>query len=189
MAKKGKPPKKPPLGVHINRPPSIRGSRVRIHDIARVGGQAVAVPRKTDEKFERAPESQRKSHRETISRLLAEGVTPLEVMMDNMRFAHSKAGVLLEKIVDKINKDTLDEEDKIVVLDNYKEHIRWRDAAQSCARDCAPYIHPRLSTVEVKEDPQRRIGVVKRVIVDPRDTGPGSATAEEVAAVLSGSQV
>lgn len=63
------------------------------------------------------------------------GLEPLEVMLDNMGDSMIRAKKLEEKAV-------LTKEDKI-------ERVRLRAIAQSCACDAAPYVHPKLSSVEM----------------------------------------
>lgn len=79
--------------------------------------------------------------REIADRAAAAGITPLEVMLENMDFAHSKASVLLQTIVDS-GADVPDG------FDQFKELLRFRSIAQECAKDAAPYIHPKLAAIE-----------------------------------------
>ena len=73
-------------------------------------------------------------------RTIAEsGATPLDVMIENMRFAHERGEEVLAKI--------LETEDGANV-DSLKELLRFRELAQGCAKDAAPYVHPRLNAVE-----------------------------------------
>ena len=69
----------------------------------------------------------------------ASGLTPLDVMLDNMRFAHEQAGKLLEGLLAAGAKPA-DEK-----FDQFKELIRFRGMAQECAKDAAPYIHARVT--------------------------------------------
>jgi hypothetical protein len=66
------------------------------------------------------------------------GKTPLEVMLDNMHFAMDEAGKALEKILNADQKD----------MDDFKALVRLRMIAQECAKDAAPYIHPKLANIE-----------------------------------------
>ena len=79
--------------------------------------------------------------REIADRAAAAGITPLEVMLENMDFAHSKASVLLQTIIDS-GADVPDG------FDQFKELLRFRSIAQECAKDAAPYIHPKLAAIE-----------------------------------------
>lgn len=89
----------------------------------------------------RKPGSATKKTREIADKAAAEGITPLEVMLDNMRFAHSESSSLLAKLL----------ENPQVVPDDFnslKELLRFRGMAQEAAKDAAPYIHPRLAAIE-----------------------------------------
>lgn len=68
------------------------------------------------------------------------GITPLEVMLENMRFAHEKAEPLLMQI---IKGKSLPEAFNLL-----GELLRYRSLAQEAAKDAAPYMHPRLASVE-----------------------------------------
>jgi hypothetical protein len=62
-------------------------------------------------------------------------------MLDNMRFAHERAAEVLAKVL------AGDQADEAETLNTFKELLRLRQVAEECAKDAAPYIHPRLSTV------------------------------------------
>ena len=81
--------------------------------------------------------------RKIAEQAVAEGLTPLEVMLDNMRFAHQRATRFLEKLVTQ-NKET----PLLEQFDSYKEMLKLRAMAQESAKDAAPYMHPRLAAVE-----------------------------------------
>lgn len=83
-----------------------------------------------------------KKTREIADKAAADGVTPLEVMLENMRFAHGEAGVLLAGLLDG-------GADKPDGFDSFKELLKFRGMAQEAAKDAAPYIHPKLSSVEM----------------------------------------
>ena len=71
------------------------------------------------------------------------GATPMEVMAANMRFAHGQADVVLAKIASMPEAG-----DQKAGFDLLKEMGRFRDIAQKCAADLAPYMHPRIQAVE-----------------------------------------
>jgi hypothetical protein len=93
----------------------------------RRGGRAKGVPN-------RASQARQKRVAET-------GITPLEVMLENMRFAHSGAQALVERL-GKAKK--LDGE----AFAAWRELIRLRSFSQDCAKEAAPYVHPKLTSVE-----------------------------------------
>lgn len=87
-----------------------------------------------------------KAIRAIADKAIQEGVHPLEVMLDNMRFYHQKADVLQVAILDKVTaKGVLKGEDAMKMLEEFKELGEFRMKAQSCAVDAAPYVHPKLS--------------------------------------------
>ena len=90
-----------------------------------------------------------KALRAVAEKAIAEGVHPLEVMLDNMRFYHEKADVLQVAILDKVTaKGVLKGEDAMKMLNEFRELGEFRMKAQSCAVDAAPYVHPRLSATQ-----------------------------------------
>ncbi len=80
--------------------------------------------------------------RKVAEAAIAEGLTPLEVMLDNMRFAHKGAENCLGKLIAEHEKSPLEK------FDAYKEMLRLRGLAQDAAKDAAPYMHPRLAAIE-----------------------------------------
>lgn len=82
-----------------------------------------------------------KAIRAIADEAIAAGVTPLEVMLDNMRFYHEKADVLLTAILRGVSE----KKKPMELLEALKELGSFKAQAQSCAVDAAPYIHARLS--------------------------------------------
>jgi hypothetical protein len=93
--------------------------------------------------------------RATAERALAEGKSPLEVMLDNMRHFQQVAldaeavleGLTAAEFTGKVTAETPEEQFK-ALLAQVKKTAGFRQLAQECARDCSPYLHPRLSNVE-----------------------------------------
>lgn len=83
-----------------------------------------------------------KRRAEIIEKAAETGVTPLECMLDNMTFAREGAAKLLAKLM--ANPETS--------VDQFKELLALRRISQECARDAAPFMHPKLSSVDVKGD-------------------------------------
>lgn len=81
-----------------------------------------------------------KAIRAIADQAIAEGVHPLHVMLENMRFYYEKAVVLQTAILKDIGKKP-----PLELLEALKELGSFRNLAQSCAVDAAPYVHPRLS--------------------------------------------
>jgi hypothetical protein len=69
----------------------------------------------------------------------ASGITPLEVMLKNMRAADSRA-TELEKQLDQLPMEEL--EPRLQLLG---EIVRQRQVAQDCAKDAVNYVHPKLN--------------------------------------------
>ena len=90
--------------------------------------------------------------RETAVRALAEGKSPLEVMLGNMGHFQQVAldaeyvleGLTAAEITGKAQ--TPDEQFKLL-LAKAKHAAGLRQMAHECARDAAPYVHPKLTAV------------------------------------------
>lgn len=109
------------------------------------GGKRIGAGRK--------PGSLTKRTRAIAEQAEAEGKTPLEVMLANMRHFQQVAldaeAVLSGLTVEEIGgKDMSPEEQFKMLLAKAKNAAGFRQMAQECARDAASYIHPRLSAVE-----------------------------------------
>jgi hypothetical protein len=100
-----------------------------------------------------------KRSREVAERALAEGKTPLEVMLDNMRHFQQVAldaeatleGLTVAEFTGKITADTPEEQFK-ALLAQVKKTAGFRQLAQESARDAAAYVHPRLAAVQHSGD-------------------------------------
>lgn len=84
-------------------------------------------------------------------RAAAEGKTPLEVMLSNMRhfdkLAESAERALADLSADAIADLPADKQFERLLAE-VKKAADLRDRAQTCARDAATYVHPRLSSVQ-----------------------------------------
>jgi hypothetical protein len=69
----------------------------------------------------------------------ASGITPLEVMLDNMRVAHQRAGELLSELIADVKAGEV--KDTMTVLEAFKAILALRKTAQDCAADAAKYVH------------------------------------------------
>lgn len=112
------------------------------------------------------------------SRLIAQGIlgddglTPLEVMIQNMRWYHEDCTKLYEKIIRhmsrKSDEERMDDEE---LMNMFKNMLFARNRSQQCAKDAAPYMHSQLARVEhdfhMKGD--FKVEKIERVIVDPGD--------------------
>jgi hypothetical protein len=93
-----------------------------------------------------------KRTREVAERALTEGKAPLEVMLDNMRHFQQVA-LDAEAVIEGMNEDQVNtlgqthEEQFKALLAKVKQAAGLRQMAHECARDAAPFMHARLSSV------------------------------------------
>ena len=103
--------------------------------------------------------------REIANKALAAGITPMELMLDNMRYFYGQ----------------------VLVADTEVERIELRARAQACAKDVAPYVHPKLATIEHKEDENKRIVIEwkmpKQILDGLGDTHRGRPLSPSLAAL------
>ena len=115
--------------------------------MANHGGKREGAGRKTG--------SVTKRTREVAERAVATGMTPLEVMIDNMRHFQQVAldaeatlnGLTAGEFSEQVSPDASPEDQFKFLLAQVKKTVGLRQAAQDAARDAAPYIHPKLSSV------------------------------------------
>jgi hypothetical protein len=131
--------------MRSSRPPinAVAGEQSRLIKMAEHGGKRVGAGRTKGALTKR-------------TRLIAEkaaeqGITPLEVMLGNMRYFHKLAegaeAVLADLSADKIAGMEPDARFKYLLAE-VKKAAGLRDMAHTCARDAAPYLHPRLASIE-----------------------------------------
>lgn len=90
-------------------------------------------------------------------RALAEGKAPLDVMLDNMRHFQQVAldaeatleGLTHDEFIGALTSTTPEDQFK-ALLAQVKKTAGFRQLAQDCARDAAPFIHAKLASVEHK---------------------------------------
>jgi len=98
-----------------------------------------------------------KRTREVAERAVATGKTPLEIMLANMTHFQQVAldaeamleGLTAEEFAGQVAQDATPEDQFKYLLAQVKKTVGLRQAAQDAARDAAPYVHPKLSSVEV----------------------------------------
>lgn len=95
---------------------------------------------------------------------------PLAVMVGNMRFAHGEALDMMMQIAEAMPQ-VLKEQNPdqwAEILDLFKNMMRMRDVAQRYAVDAAPYMHPKLASVEYKDnnDLLTQIRSITRKVID-----------------------
>lgn len=114
------------------------------------------------------PGALRKRTQEIVERCINEGVVPLEVMLDNMRFAHDAAKELYNKINDFIS-GTGDGEGLGDLKADFKMLLELRDRSQIYSRHAAPYIHPRLSAIEISGGVGLHVGGPPKIQATPAE--------------------
>ncbi len=119
--------------------------------------------------------------REVAERALATGMTPLDVMLDNMRHFQQVAldaesvleGLTAEEFSEQVPTDASPEDQFKFLLAQVKKTVGLRQAAQDAARDAAPYIHPKLSAT-AHSGPNG--GPIEFVAKEQRDAAVAAAT-------------
>ncbi len=104
----------------------------------------------------RQPGTANKRTREIADKASAEGITPLEYMLNVMR------APLPQEFLDKLNAM---EENSKVDPELLAALVGWNNTRFEAAKAAAPYIHPRLQSNTVKVTDTIDIRVIERVIV------------------------
>jgi len=90
--------------------------------------------------------------RKIAEQAAAEGKAPVEVMLENMRHFQQVA-LDAEAVIESMNEEEVSslgqnhEEQFKALLAKVKQAAGLRQMAHECARDAAPYLHPKLSAV------------------------------------------
>ncbi len=95
----------------------------------------------------RRPGAIAKRSRAVAERATAEGVTPLEVMLDNMRFYHSEAIEALNKLLAAgapVPAEGEGDEPHAEIVEQLRTILVLRKMAGEEAARAAPYVHPRV---------------------------------------------
>jgi hypothetical protein len=82
---------------------------------------------------------------------LKPGKTPLDIMIRNMLHYDEKADELMAEIIKALHFSKK-KPDAMELLDKLKALNDMRMQAQKCAVDAAPFVHPKLSNIEMKVD-------------------------------------
>src|SRR5271165_2752159 len=99
----------------------------------------MAIGKKTGGRRKGTP-NRASSERQAI--VAESGVTPLDVILENMRWADQEAAKIMAKL---LSPDA--PTDSIEVLQTVKTLLRLRELACEWAHMAAPYVHPRLAAV------------------------------------------
>jgi hypothetical protein len=86
--------------------------------------------------------SKGKKTQELLGKAMAEGITPMEVLLNDMRYFHKLAEKNLAKIIEH---ETIEAN-----LELFNEVKALKAIARECAEKVSPYIHPKLSSIDAK---------------------------------------
>ena len=84
-----------------------------------------------------------------------EGLTPLEIMLDNMRFYHAEAGKLVEKLIAEgvpQLKAAEGDDPNQGIIEGLKDVLELRKRAGDEAARAAPYMHTRMGYASGDDD-------------------------------------
>lgn len=101
----------------------------------------------------------------------AKGITPIEVMLDNMRFFYNELRDLSEQL-SKLPRPLLDSVPQLNEL--LGKVLQARELAEDAAVDAAPYIHPRLATIS------------HELLNPPDERDPAQLTDQQLLAIIQG---
>lgn len=90
--------------------------------------------------------------REVAERAIAEGKTPLEIMLDNMthfqQVALDAEAIIAGLTAEEVSGKKLEPEEQFkMLLAQVRRAAGLRQMAHECARDAAAYVHPKLTAV------------------------------------------
>jgi RNAse (barnase) inhibitor barstar len=90
-----------------------------------------------------------------LDRLTQGQKTPLDIMLDNMMFAHEKAERHLADVVEWLERAPPENADvyqqrALNIVSSFRTALAFRDASQRFAEGAAPYCHPKLSAIAHK---------------------------------------
>lgn len=101
------------------------------------------------------PNTKTRERQAIIDKALAKGITPLEVMLENMRHFR-KLAISAEAALSKLSADKVagmePEEQFKYLLAEVKKTVGLRNMAEECARDAGPFVHPRLTAISGPTD-------------------------------------
>ncbi len=82
-----------------------------------------------------------KKTQELITKATEGGITPLELLLGDMRFFNDMALDIMSRLH---ASGKLDEQ----AQEEYKKALGYKTLAKDYAKDAAPYVHPKLTSVE-----------------------------------------
>ena len=108
--------------------------------------------------------------RAIADRAFKSGVTPLEVMLKDMRWFDAKADELLNEIMAGVDEGEAPPE----LLGKLAQLQSFREMVFKCAVEAAPYMHPRLAAIAAKQEQEPVIERIEVVFVDPKPPNVGN---------------
>lgn len=112
--------------------------------------------------------------REVAERALATGMSPLDVMLDNMRHFQQVAldaeatleGLTAGEFSEQVPAGASPEDQFKFLLAQVKKTVGLRQAAQDAARDAAPYLHPKLTSVDMRGKVDGELSVTFKTVYE-----------------------
>lgn len=90
----------------------------------------------------RPPGAIAKKSQEILSKAALEGISPLEVMLNDMRFYYNLGEAEFSKIMGRELTEG--------AAETFKKAHSLKNVARECAQMAAPFIHPRLASIDAK---------------------------------------
>lgn len=111
--------------------------------------------------------------RKVAEQAAAEGKSPLEVMLNNMRHFQEVAldaeAILADMTIDELGVTQLPADEQFKrLLAEVKKAAGFRQMAHECAKDAAPYIHPKLASIEHTGEDGGPIRLLFKTIYEPK---------------------
>jgi hypothetical protein len=121
----------------------------------------------------RKPGAVTKKQRAIAEKATAEGLTPLEVILNNMRFYADGAEAAMRRVLDGASPQEVaqahpevrvgDGETPLTQVDAFKVVLGLRKLAGEAARDAAPYMHARISPTEGRKPNDDEVPLAERL--------------------------
>jgi hypothetical protein len=86
--------------------------------------------------------SMARRNQETIEKAKASGLMPLDIMLNDMRYFYNESEIWLN-MVKGASPEAREDLNK-----EFKQAMEYRGIARECAQMAAPYLHPKLSSVD-----------------------------------------
>jgi hypothetical protein len=125
------------------------------------GGKRVGAGRKPG-----LPAKKIRERQQQVQAILADDITPFQVMIENMRHWRKLAISSEAALAQMSHKDVkgMKPEDAFdYILNEVKRVAGFRDRAEECAQHAAPYCHPKISTVTHQGDQDNPISHIHKI--------------------------